>query len=65
MRGHEFDDNNNLIEFTNTCTIDYFFLAMWISWRFVSFEFLEDEQQEKDIYEIMIKRGMNQNRFGK
>ena len=68
MRGHVFDDNNNLIEFTNTCTIDYFFLAMWRSWRLVPFEFLEDEQQEKSIYEIikkMIKRGMKQNRFGK
>jgi hypothetical protein len=27
------DENNNKVIFTNTCTIDYYLLAIWTSWK--------------------------------
>ena len=64
--GENVSENNNLISFTNTCTIEYFLFAMWTAWRLEPFGF-QDGCQRTSMKSFKTSRTMNgkkENRFG-
>ena len=52
--GENVSENNNLISFTYTCTIEYFLFAMWTAWGLEPFGFQDGwPDMSKNIYEII------------
>lgn len=64
--GENVSENNNLISFTNTCTIEYFLFAMWTAWRLEPFGFQDGwPDLSKNIYEIIQNIENNEWKKGK